>query len=528
MSSKKTGKFMNSKKNIIIALCCALLVTGLVLYFRHTICDLVCPKPEMVLSSNSSVKGSDLFENLNGDYEGKGNLGEGKYSYKTLSDKYSTLKSLFLRIESNTTVLQDGKVMDSKSENQIFRYKSKFKLVVKSEENELYCDGKNVVRYIPLAKAYAKDKMSAEFFESMITSSPALNTIGLLTGADYSQRIKNYEFAGKEIINGKNCDIIKITLDGGGQVPDFYQKLWIEETDGIIVKNYYEISRSVKDENTGKNTEMVMKVSNLTVEYKFDHPIEDREFVFVPKKDDKEYDPVKETAEMERQARLMQQQKELEEARQAQDKPEENTPAVNTQMTEEERQAAVREEMKKNDPVDRQAFNFKASGFSPSAFKGQKLIVIFWAYGMGENYMNAVQSFARSNKNKYKIVTVNVNDKSKELKDYVNKNKYSVPVYYLDEKSSQDIVKKMGLYTLPSTYFIDEIGVVRGVLYGIQSQKKLESFAYEKLDRPATESVETAEPKEPVKETPGEKEINKEENEDLSVEITKNPPQEQQ
>lgn len=523
---------MNSKKNIIIALCCAIVVTGAVFYFRHNICDFVCPKPEMVLPSNSSVKGSDLFENLNGDYEGKGNLGEGKYSYKTLSDKYSTLKTLFLRIESNTIVLQDGKVMDSKAENQVFRYKSKFKLVVKSQENELYCDGKNVVRYIPLAKAYARDKMSAEFFDSMISSSPALNTIGLLTGADYTQRIKNYEFAGKEVINGKNCDIIKITLDGGGQVPDFYQKLWIEETDGIIVKNYYEISRTIKDETTGKNTEMVMKVSNLTVEYKFDQPIEDREFVFVPKKDDREYDPVKETAEMERQARLMQQQKELEEARLAQEKQNQETSAGNNKPTEEEMQAAAIEEMKKNDPVDRQAYNFKASGFSPSAFRGQKLIVVFWAYGMGENYMNAVQSFARSNKNRYKIVTVNVNDKSKELKDYVNKNKYSVPVYYLDEKSSRDIVKKMGLYTLPSTYFIDEIGVVRGILYGIQSQKKLESTAYDKLDRPATESPETTEPKEPVKETPGEKEINKEinkeENEDISVEITKNPPQEQQ
>lgn len=517
---------MNKKINIIAGFLCAVLACGMMFIFRSDIKNYFSPK---TVSSSEGVKGSEFFENLGGEFKGDGNLGEGKYSYKALSDRYVSLKTLYLKIESSTSVFQDGELMDSKNENQVFRYKSKFKLTVKSKENELYCDGKNVVRYIPLAKAYAKDKMSADFFESMISSSPAINTIGLLTGADYSGRIKNYECVGKEQIGSFVCDIIKITFDGGGQIPDFVQKLWINEDDGIIIRNYYEISRTIDDEVTKKQSKVVMKVSNTTVEYKADTPQNDSEFVFVPKKDDREYDPVKEAAEMERIAQLMAQQQ-AEEERLAKEKEAEK--AELQKPTEEEiakaREQAL-EKMKKADPVNRQIYNFRASGFSPGAMRGKKLIIVFWAYGMGDEYLSAVSSFARKNKDRYTVVTVNINDESKELKDYVLKNKYSVPVYFLSSKSAEYAAEKLGLFNVPATYFVDEIGVVRDVIYGTATERQIEKTAYSKLDMPVGETVkeETEKPKEET--APAEEKVSPEikTEDDTDVEFRQNPPEKQ-
>ena len=490
-------------KNIIIALCSAFVITLLCFIGRDTIgCYFVPVKEEETSVSGNGTSGRDLFDSFAGDENA--DLGEGNYSYKALADRYASLKSLYLKVENSTEVYQDGKLMDSSKDTQIFRYKSRFRLSVVSSENELYCDGKNVTRYIPKAKTYMTEKMSEDFFSALVTSSPALNTIGLLTGTDYSGRIKNYEHIGDENINGKNCYVIKITLDGQGQVPDFIQKLWIEEKEGIIIKNYYEISRSIPEGEGGKLQTIVMKVTNLTSEYAFDGDMPDRYFAFAPKKGDEKYDPAKEAEFMAQQAELEQQMlneklAEPETVPQTPPAKEENpVPEPPKTQKEKAREEAVRE-MMKNDPVNKQIYNFRASGFSPNAYRGQKLIILFWAYGMGESCMADAENFARACQDKYKVVTVNVNADSKLLKEQVDKDRYSVPVYYLDEKTSKDISKKLGLYVLPAYYFVDEIGVVRATLFGNASKELLEQTAYEKLDLPSLE-------------TPGEE---KEENKDL-------------
>jgi len=145
-------------------------------------------------------------------------------------------------------------------------------------------------------------------------------------------------------------------------------------------------------------------------------------------------------------------------------------------------QEEIMAQMAKDSPIDKQIYNFKAEGFKPSSLRGKKLIIVFWAYGMGDDFLPTLSNFARANKDKYTVVTINVNAKSKELQNHVNDNKYSFPVYYIDDKSSDTVIKKLQLMTLPATYFVNEIGVVKDVIYGATSRGHLEATAKDKLD----------------------------------------------
>lgn len=478
---------MSNKKNIIIALICAIVVTGSVFVFRGQISKLFAP-PEPTSTEDFTgdrVSGSEFFDSLGDPTKGdaNGDLGKGEFSYNHLSETYTKIKTLYLSIENSTVVTENGKVMDSKKDKQIFSYKSKDKLSVVSQANSLYCDGKNITRYIPQAKTYMTEPISEEFFASMITASPALNTIGLLMGADFSGRIKKYEYVGKDTIEGKACNLIHVTLDGQGQVPDFVQKLWLEEKSGIILKNSYEITRVMTE--GGKSTKMVMKVSNITKSFKVNEPINDSAFKFVPKAGDKKYDPEKEAAEMAKQAKLMQEMEAAEKAKALQETEKAEAAKESSQQKAEapkKSQEEIMAEMAKDSPIDKQIYNFKAEGFKPSSLRGKKLIIVFWAYGMGDEFLPTLSNFARANKDKYTLVTINVNAKSKELQNHVNDNKYSFPVYYIDDKSSGDVIKKLQLMTLPATYFVNEIGVVKDVIYGTTSRGHLEATAKDKLD----------------------------------------------
>lgn len=477
---------MSNKKNIIIALICAILVTLCVFIFRGQIAKFFAPEEDTPVTTEDfkgdRVSGSEFFDNLGDPTKGdaNGDLGQGEFSYTKLSENYSQINTLYLSIENTTIVTENGKVMDSQKDKQIFNYKSKDKLSVVSQLNSIYCDGKTVTRYIPQAKTYMTDAISEDFFTSMITGSPALNTIGLLLGADYSGRIKKYEFVKKEAIEGKNCNLIKITLDGQGQVPDFIQKLWLEEKTGVIIKNTYEITRVMK--NNGKVNTMVMKVSNITKSFKLNEPIKDSAFKFVPKSGDKKYDPAKEAAEMAKQAKLMQEMEAAEKAKALLEQQKVETPQAPKVEAPKKSKEEVMAQMAKDSPIDKQIYNFKAEGFKPSSLRGKKLIIVFWAYGMGDEFLPTLSNFARANKDKYTLVTINVNAKSKELQNHVNDNKYSFPVYYIDDKSSGEVVKKLQLMTLPAIYFVNEIGVVKDVIYGTTTRGHLESTAKEKLD----------------------------------------------
>ncbi len=564
---------VKNKKIVVISLICALILTGGFYFARDIITGpFKTYVPPVGPIDRSDVSGSEFFNMLGDPTKGdaQGNLGQGKYSYATLAKTYTDIKTLALEIKTTTEVIQDGKVMDALNDKQDFKFARKYKFAIKSSENQIFSDGKNVTRYMPKVKTYATEPISDDFLTALVASSPALNTIGLLNGADYSGRIKDYKSVGKETVEGHPCDVIEITLDGQGQVPDFKQRLWLEEKTGIIIKNYYELTR-VMPADEGKTTSITMKVTNLTTNYKINEPISDKVFRFVPSKDDRKYDPKKEAEEMARQAKLMEEQRKAFEAQEAQKAQGELAGQKLENLSPEERKKALekaQKEFEKNNPVDKQTYGFKATGFSPSAFRGEKLVVVFWAYGAGEEYMETVSNFARNTKGKYKVITVNVNQQSQKLKNHVKDQKYNVPVYYLDEKDSLATIRKMQIVSLPATYFIDEIGVTRDVLYGIYPLGKLVTTAAMKLDKkeiepstlavkdpktePSTPSVKDPKTTEPPatnpKEGPGDPKVEvntntestqpKEEkqektekqdqgDDDLEVEITENPKEEQ-
>ena len=519
---------LKNKKILVISLICALIITGAGYFARDIITKpFMAPVSTVGPIDRSNVSGSEFFNMLGDPTKGdaQGNLGQGKFSYANLSKTYYDIQTLALQIKTKTEVSQNGKLMDSQEDNQDFKFSRKYKFVIKSSENQIFCDGKNVTRYIPKAKTYVTEPISDDFLNALVASSPALNTIGLLNGADYSGRIKDYKHLGKETVEGYSCDVVEITLDGQGQVPDFKQNLWLEEKTGVIIKNYYEITRVMPGDG-GQNVTMMMKVTNLTKNYKINEPINDKAFKFVPSKDDRKYDPKKEAEEMARQAKLMEEARKAFEAEQAQKAQEGVGPQNISEMSPEDRKKAeerFKKELEKNNPVDKQAYSFKASGFSPSAFRGQKLVVVFWAYGAGEEYMETISSFARNTRGKYKVITVNVNQQSQKLKNHVKEKKYNVPVYYLDEKDSLETIKKMQILSLPAVYFIDEIGVTRDVLYGIYPLGKLVTTAAIKLDKvdPTPSNPTVTEPKNTEPKTPDTK--GDDNNPDVEINTNKEP-----
>jgi len=101
----------------------------------------------------------------------------------------------------------------------------------------------------------------------------------------------------------------------------------------------------------------------------------------------------------------------------------------------------------------------------PAAYAGKALVVRFWAdwckYCEGE--MKAIEPVFQANKGKLQVLAINAGQDKATISAFMTKIGVSYPAL-LDENSA--IARSYGVVGLPTTFFIDGQGIVRGKIVG--------------------------------------------------------------
>jgi len=113
----------------------------------------------------------------------------------------------------------------------------------------------------------------------------------------------------------------------------------------------------------------------------------------------------------------------------------------------------------------------------PTAYAGKPLVIRFWAdwckYCAGE--MKAIEQVYRRHHDKgLAVVAINAGQDRATITAFVAKVGFSYPAL-LDETSA--IAKRYGVLGLPTTYFIDAQGIVRGKIVGEADEATFERQA---------------------------------------------------
>lgn len=106
-----------------------------------------------------------------------------------------------------------------------------------------------------------------------------------------------------------------------------------------------------------------------------------------------------------------------------------------------------------------------------SDYKGKKVMLNFWATWCPpcKAEMPEMQKYYESNKENVEILAVNM-DTNNDVAGFVKNGGYTFPIL-LDEKN--DVNKDYGIVSIPTTFFIDEQGVIT---HKINGQMKLEDM----------------------------------------------------
>ena len=101
----------------------------------------------------------------------------------------------------------------------------------------------------------------------------------------------------------------------------------------------------------------------------------------------------------------------------------------------------------------------------PAAYFGKPLVVRFWAdwckYCEGE--MKAIETVYQANKGKLQVLAINAGQDKATINAFIKKIGVTYPAL-LDENSA--IARSYGVVGLPTTFFIDSKGIVRGKIVG--------------------------------------------------------------
>lgn len=131
-------------------------------------------------------------------------------------------------------------------------------------------------------------------------------------------------------------------------------------------------------------------------------------------------------------------------------------------MQEQESESVSNEETKADNPApDFTVVDKSGKEYKLSDFEGKPTILNFWASWCGpcKNEMPDFDEAYGEYKDKINFLMVNLTDGSRETvetaSDYIKKQGYSFPVYY---DTQSDAVITYGVYSVPTTYFIDEDG----------------------------------------------------------------------
>lgn len=111
---------------------------------------------------------------------------------------------------------------------------------------------------------------------------------------------------------------------------------------------------------------------------------------------------------------------------------------------------------------------FRADGGAelfPAAYFGKPLVIRFWAdwckYCEGE--MKAIETVYQANKGKLQVLAINAGQDKATINAFIRKIGVTYPAL-LDENSA--IARSYGVVGLPTTFFIDGKGIVRGKIVG--------------------------------------------------------------
>lgn len=101
----------------------------------------------------------------------------------------------------------------------------------------------------------------------------------------------------------------------------------------------------------------------------------------------------------------------------------------------------------------------------PAAYFGKPLVVRFWAdwckYCEGE--MKAIETVYQANQGKLQVLAINAGQDKATINAFIKKIGVTYPAL-LDENSA--IARSYGVVGLPTTFFIDGKGIVRGKIVG--------------------------------------------------------------
>jgi peroxiredoxin len=117
----------------------------------------------------------------------------------------------------------------------------------------------------------------------------------------------------------------------------------------------------------------------------------------------------------------------------------------------------------------------------PAATAGRPLVIRFWADWCKycEPEMKAIDAVYRRHKEKgLEVFAINAGQDKPAVAAFIRKLGVTYPIL-LDEKSS--IAKRYGVIGLPTTYFVDAKGVVRGKVIGEADEAVFERHALELL-----------------------------------------------
>ncbi|MBS1129830.1 MAG: cytochrome biosis protein [Proteobacteria bacterium] len=113
-----------------------------------------------------------------------------------------------------------------------------------------------------------------------------------------------------------------------------------------------------------------------------------------------------------------------------------------------------------------QAFGADGSAVHfPAAYFGKPLVIRFWAdwckYCEGE--MKAIEMVYQANRGKLQVLAINAGQDKATINAFIKKIGVTYPAL-LDENSA--IARSYGVVGLPTTFFIDGKGIVRGKIVG--------------------------------------------------------------
>ena len=345
---------------------------------------------------------------------------------------YSRTKTLKASGNADMVTKQDGKITKrEKKSKQTILFKRPDKFVIHVQEGQLSSDGKTVYAYNEKAKRYTTKKLTKDVIWELIRGKPGIGIIGLLMGVDYLPAISSIKLLNDSKIGNNETYVLQLQLKKGVGAPpeaNVTQKLWIGKKDLGIYKNEVVMRFNPKAPKGYKGKVPKLIETTLSSTMTVIQPnikLADSVFKFHPPVGAKQYEKPKEVNLT-------------------------NQPAPD--------------------------FSFKTSDGAQkklSDFKGQVVMLIYWALPMCEKSLPIIQSVYEQNKENIQLVAINLNSETAKVDEFLKSKGYNFPVVHADEAINNYAMTKYGIRGLPTTYIIDKNGIINSIILGNKPEKDI-------------------------------------------------------